>query len=115
MSDRLGLIAGAGDLPLEIAQTVRDRGVLAIGYRGVTDPRLEQAVDELTWQVPGAIGTQLETLRSAGIGEVVLAGKIRVLAGGPQCSGDAVAAAVLLQHAVAQLGRRWSTPLRAKR
>ena len=76
MSDRLGLIAGAGDLPLEIAQTVRDRGVLAIGYRGVTDPRLEQAVDELTWQVPGAIGTQLETLRSAGIGEVVLAGKI---------------------------------------
>lgn len=76
MSDRLGLIAGAGGLPLEIAQTVRDRGVLAIAYRGLTDPRLEEVVDELTWQTPGAIGTQLETLRSAGIGEVVLAGKI---------------------------------------
>ncbi|MCH2187985.1 UDP-2,3-diacylglucosamine diphosphatase LpxI [Myxococcota bacterium] len=76
MSGRLGLIAGAGRLPLEIAQSVRDRSVLAIGYRGMTDPRLAEAVDELAWEPLGALGAQLDRLRRGGVSEVVLAGKV---------------------------------------
>ncbi len=76
MSGRLGLIAGAGRLPLEIAQSVRDRRVLAIGYHGMTDPRLADAVDELAWEPLGALGAQLDRLRRGGVSEVVLAGKV---------------------------------------
>ena len=76
MSGRLGLIAGAGLLPIEIAQSVRGRSVLAIGYRGMTDPRLAEAVDELAWEPLGALGAQLDRLRRGGVSEVVLAGKV---------------------------------------
>ncbi|MAJ59120.1 MAG: hypothetical protein CBC48_03465 [bacterium TMED88] len=76
MSGRLGLIAGAGRLPIEIAQSVGDRSVLAIGYRGMTDPRLAEAVDELAWEPLGALGAQLDRFRRGGVSEVVLAGKV---------------------------------------
>lgn len=76
VSHRLGLIAGGGDLPFEIARAAGGRAVLALGFPGITDPRLEGVVDELVWRAPGAIEAQLRTLREAGTGEVVLAGKV---------------------------------------
>lgn len=76
MSDRLGLIAGGGTLPFEIARAARPRPVLALGFPGITDPRLEEEVDELVWRAPGAVASQLRALRNGGTAEVVLAGKV---------------------------------------
>ena len=57
MSHRLGLIAGGGDLPFEIARAAADRSVLALGFPGITDPRLAEVVDRLVWRPPGARGS----------------------------------------------------------
>jgi DUF1009 family protein len=74
----LGLIAGRGALPLEIARSARRRGrrVVAIALHGQTDPALEAEVSELRWLYPGQVGRAIETLRASGVAEAVLAGKL---------------------------------------
>lgn len=77
MADRLGLIAGGGDLPLEIARAARGRAVFAVGFPGITDPALADRVDALSWQALGQVASLIATLREAGVVELVLAGKIQ--------------------------------------
>jgi hypothetical protein len=74
----LGLIAGCGLLPLEIARSARRRGrrVVAVALNGQTDPALEAEVAELCWLYPGQVGRAIETLRASGVAEAVLAGKV---------------------------------------
>ena len=74
----LGLIAGRGALPLEIARSAgrRDRRVVALALHGQADPALEAEVSELTWLYPGQVGRAIEVLRAAGVAEAVLAGKV---------------------------------------
>jgi DUF1009 family protein len=73
----LGLIAGRGSLPLEVARCARGRGrpVAAIAFHGQTDPKLE-AEAQITWLHPGEMGAALAALRGAGVREAVLAGKV---------------------------------------
>jgi len=73
----LGLIAGRGSLPLEVARCARGRGrpVAAIAFHGQTDPRLEEEA-ETTWLHPGQVGSALAALRGAGVREAVMAGKV---------------------------------------
>jgi DUF1009 family protein len=77
VADRLGLIAGGGDLPLEIARAAQGRAVFAVGFPGITDPALSDLVDALSWQTLGRVSSTLTTLREAGVVDVVLAGKIQ--------------------------------------
>lgn len=77
MANRLGLLAGSGDLPLEIARAARSRAVFAVGFPGVTDPRLADLVDALSWQALGQVGSLVATLREAGVDELILVGKIQ--------------------------------------
>jgi hypothetical protein len=73
----LGLIAGQGSLPLEVARAARGRGrpVAAIAFHGQTDPALEEEA-EITWLHPGEVGAALAALRGAGVREAVMAGKV---------------------------------------
>jgi len=76
--EALGLIAGSGSLPLEIARAARrrGRGVLALGFPGHTDERLAGEVPEVVWLAPGRLEAALEALRAGRVREAVLAGKL---------------------------------------
>lgn len=78
MTELLGLIAGDGDFPLEIARGAQRRGrrVHAVGFHGLTRPELGGIADELTWLHLGEVDALLASLRGAGVDDVVLAGKV---------------------------------------
>ncbi len=74
----LGLIAGDGRLPFEVARAARRAGrpICAIGYPGITDPDLEGEVDTIDWIHLGQLETLLETFSRTHVCEAVLAGKV---------------------------------------
>lgn len=74
----LGLLAGQGRLPAEIAASARRQGwrVAAVALRELTDEGLAEAVDTLTWAYLGEFGGMRDWLRNEGAAEVVLAGKV---------------------------------------
>src|SRR5258706_8730305 len=77
-SDMLGLIAGQGVFPLEVARTARRRGVrvACVALRGQTRPEIESAVESITWIYPGEVGAGIAAFRAAGVRDVVMAGKV---------------------------------------
>jgi DUF1009 family protein len=74
----LGLIAGSGQLPLELARAARRRGqpVAAVAFPDTTEHGLAECVDSLTWVRPGEVGAILETFAAARVNEAVLAGSV---------------------------------------
>jgi hypothetical protein len=74
----LGLVAGRGALPLEVARAARRLGrrVAAVAFPGETDPRLAGRVESLAWLRPGEVGAILDALAAAGVREAVLAGTV---------------------------------------
>jgi DUF1009 family protein len=96
----LGLIAGRGRLPLDVARSARRRGrrVAAVAFRGLADAGLEREAAEVTWLHPGEVSAALAALHSGGVREAVLAGKVpksALLAGAERLEIDARAAALL--------------------
>ncbi|HEY8212202.1 MAG TPA: UDP-2,3-diacylglucosamine diphosphatase LpxI, partial [Myxococcaceae bacterium] len=77
-SNRIGLVAGSGLLPLLVAQGAARRGlqVVAAGHLGETDPSLEGAVARMTWVRLGQVDRIVRFLRSEGAQAAVLAGGI---------------------------------------
>ncbi|MEW6516062.1 MAG: UDP-2,3-diacylglucosamine diphosphatase LpxI [candidate division FCPU426 bacterium] len=75
----LGLIAGWGDFPFLVARAAREQGrrVVAVGFRGETDPGLAQLVDEWYWSSLGQVGRVIRLLKNAGAVEAVLAGVVK--------------------------------------
>jgi DUF1009 family protein len=75
----LGLIAGWGDLPAVVAKAAREHGrrVVAVGFRGETDPELARDVDEWHWSSLGQVGRLIRLLKTAGVTETVLAGVVK--------------------------------------
>jgi DUF1009 family protein len=74
----LGLIAGQGVFPLEVARTAQRRGVrvACVALRDQTRPEIEDAVESITWIYPGEVGAGIAAFRAAGVREVVMAGKV---------------------------------------
>lgn len=75
----LGIIAGKGVYPLELARGARRAGVkrlAAVGFAGETDRRLAGLVDEFQRLYVGELGRMIDWLRSAGTDAVVMAGQI---------------------------------------
>lgn len=72
----LGIIAGGGDLPKAIAESVRESGraVFVVGLVGNGDDWLNAVPHE--WAGLGEVGKVIKALRAAGCEEVVLAGKL---------------------------------------
>jgi len=74
----LGLIAGQGAFPLEIARAARrvGRRVVCVAFCERTDPRIEEEVPEVTWIHPGEVGAGIAAFRAAGVRDAVMAGKV---------------------------------------
>jgi len=72
------LIAGAGRFPLEIARSARAAGrrVVACGLRELTDPGIDAAADETLWLHLGEFEALFGAFRSAGVEQVLMAGKV---------------------------------------
>ncbi|HTY19358.1 MAG TPA: UDP-2,3-diacylglucosamine diphosphatase LpxI [Myxococcota bacterium] len=96
----LGLVAGEGSLPFEIARGARRAGrrVAAAALRGFADPALADEVDALHWLYVGELSALLERLAAEGAVDVVLAGlvpKEHLFSGSGLVRVDARAAALL--------------------
>lgn len=79
MSSGLGLIAGNREFPLLLARSARREGVgklIAVGFRGITSPKLARFVDELVWLGLGQVGHLKEAFHSRGIHRLVMVGQI---------------------------------------
>ena len=76
--NRLGLIAGNGVFPLEVAAAARRRQVeiVAIAHLDETDPALEALCDRITWVRAGELQKIIETFKAAGVAEAAMAGGI---------------------------------------
>ena len=76
--EKIGLLAGAGTLPVEFLKAVKAQGyeVVCIAVIPGTDPRLEETADEfysINIAKPGSI---LKTLSREGVKEVTMLGKV---------------------------------------
>ncbi len=74
----LGLIAGNGVFPLEVATAARRRGIklIALAHSGETKPELEAQVDHLTWIKVGELQKIIDVLKDAGVEQAAMAGGI---------------------------------------
>ncbi|MGD0289953.1 MAG: UDP-2,3-diacylglucosamine diphosphatase LpxI [Candidatus Binataceae bacterium] len=74
----LGLIAGNGIFPLEVARAARRRGlrVIALAHLNETDAALAELADEITWVKVGELQRMIDVLKSAGVSEAAMAGGI---------------------------------------
>lgn len=77
MPESVGLIAGAGRFPLEIARAARRSGlrVVTVAIRELADPVLEAEAD-CHWLHLGELGSLLEVFRESGVRRCVMAGKV---------------------------------------
>ena len=82
--NKLGIIAGNGVFPLEVATAARRRGraVIAVAHRGETDERLAGLCQEITWVRVGELQTMID---GCSHGRVVQCRVIEVLADHGQC------------------------------
>ena len=64
----LGLIAGRGRFPVDVARGARRAGreVVAIAFHGQTDAAIEEEVARVTWLHPGQVDTAVDSLLAAG-------------------------------------------------
>ena len=77
--EELGIIAGKGAYPRILAESARRQGVrrlVAVAFRGETDPVLARYVDEIHWLAVGQLNALIEAFRMADIRLVVMAGQI---------------------------------------
>jgi len=81
MTKKIGLIAGYGHFPLELADSLKRAGfeVHAVAAKEETSSEIESLVSSTTWLHVGKIGGMIKALKKAGVEQVVMAGKIRKL------------------------------------
>jgi DUF1009 family protein len=75
----LGIIAGRGAYPIELARAARAAGtarIFAVAFRGETDRAIERVADEVRWLYVGQLAAMLEALRASGVKRAVMAGQI---------------------------------------
>jgi UDP-2,3-diacylglucosamine hydrolase len=75
---KLGLIAGNGVFPLEVAAFARQRGIelIAVAHENETRPELAPLVDKIVWIKVGELQKIIDTFKGAGVTEAAMAGGI---------------------------------------
>jgi DUF1009 family protein len=75
---QIGIIAGTGELPEIIARDAKERGykVITIALENLASPVLDDLSDEIHWINVGKLGTLIDTLKSSGVREAIMAGKV---------------------------------------
>ena len=78
IKQKLGLIAGNGDLPKAVAEEARAKGyeIIAIGLEPLAEISLASAVDEIRWINVGKLGQVISFLKKSGVKKAVMAGKV---------------------------------------
>jgi UDP-2,3-diacylglucosamine hydrolase len=76
--DPVGLVAGWGKFPVEVARHLiaSGRSVCCIAILGHADPQLETLCDHVRWSGVGKIGAHVRYFRKHGIRQVAMAGKL---------------------------------------
>ncbi|HKI62253.1 MAG TPA: UDP-2,3-diacylglucosamine diphosphatase LpxI [Mariprofundaceae bacterium] len=81
MSQKIGLIAGYGHFPLELAEHLKQAGyeVHAVAAKEEASSEIESLVASTCWLHVGQIGGMIKAFKRAGVDQVVMAGKVRKL------------------------------------
>jgi len=76
--NKLGLIAGNGVFPLEVARAARERGinVVAVAHLNESERALDSVAGEVTWIKVGELQKIIDVFKSAGVSEAAMAGGI---------------------------------------
>ncbi len=76
--NKLGLIAGNGIFPIEVADAARRRGmrVIAVAHQSETQAALESHVDEITWIKVGELQRMIDSFLTSAVDQVAFAGGI---------------------------------------
>jgi len=76
---KIGLIAGNGDFPLEFAKAAKRKGltVVTVAHEGETLPELAQWSDRIIWVKVGQLGKLIKAFRDEGVTDVLMAGGIK--------------------------------------
>ncbi|MDQ6996991.1 MAG: UDP-2,3-diacylglucosamine diphosphatase LpxI [Mariprofundus sp.] len=79
--NKIGLIAGYGHFPLELAIALQAQGkeVHVVAAREETYPEIENLTASTCWLHVGQIGGMIKAFKRAGVEQVVMAGKVRKL------------------------------------
>jgi DUF1009 family protein len=77
MAGKLGILAGRGELPAQLVDACRVQGrdVFLLAFEGHTDPGIVEGVAH-AWTRLGAAASAIETLKDAGVRELVMAGAV---------------------------------------
>lgn len=75
---KIGLVAGWGSFPIEVAQKcIQDGGELyVVGLRGHADPQLATLAHQFCWMGVAKLGSHIRFFKRHGVPKVALAGKL---------------------------------------
>ena len=75
---QIGLIAGAGELPVIIAGDAKERGyrVITIALENLASEHLKSVSDDFRWVNPGKLGELINILKKYHVKEAIMAGKV---------------------------------------
>ena len=78
MTERIGIIAGAGEFPVLMARECRQRGLetVAVAIEEEAERDIETVADRTFWQPLGKVGKLLKLLKKEQVERVVVAGKV---------------------------------------
>ena len=101
--NKIGLIAGSGDFPLEFAKAAKKKGlwVAAVAHEGETLPELAQWTDAIVWIKIGHLGKLIKFFKEQGVKDVLMAGGIKktgMFGGLPDLRGAALLAKMVAKH-----------------
>mgnify|MGYP000657528630 CR=1 FL=1 len=77
--DSLGIVAGSGTYPLLMARQARRQGVktiIAVAFKGETDPEIELVADKVEWLRVGEMNRLIAAFTSRGVREVAMVGAV---------------------------------------
>jgi UDP-2,3-diacylglucosamine hydrolase len=75
---QIGLIAGAGDLPIIIATDAKARGykVITVALENLASRELDAVSDVIKWINPGKFGELIDTMKKNHVKQALMAGKV---------------------------------------
>jgi UDP-2,3-diacylglucosamine hydrolase len=98
---KIGIIAGNGDFPIEFAKAAKQKGltVVTVAHEGETSPEIGQWSDVLFWIKVGHLGKLIKIFKEQNVHDVLMAGgikKTRLFDGGlPDLRGAALLARMI--------------------
>ena len=80
MPETLGVIAGLGTYPWQLARSAHAQGVkrvVAFAFRGETERAIQKYADEVVWLHLGSLQALLDAVQAKGVRKIVMAGQIK--------------------------------------